>query len=98
MQTYGVCVSCINGNLFLLLVVNDYSGVDQQFELDATKLSYSFNVTIVDDDTVELAENIVVSLARVTSEGRIVITRNTAMVTIADDDGELTLFFPCSTF
>ena len=52
----------------------------------------------MNDDTVEPAEDIVISLARVTSEGRVVIDPDVAVVNIADDDGERTLFFPCATF
>ena len=83
---------------FLLLVTSDYSSVDQEFQLDAAKLTYSFNLTIVNDDVVEPTEDIVISLARVTTEGNILITRDAALVTIADNDGEQTLSFVCARF
>ena len=66
----------------------DFSGVDQVFQLSSIQLTYNFNITIVDDGVLELAEEFSVSLTRVTQDGNVDITPDTATVTIADNDGK----------
>ena len=73
---------------FLLLAGSDFSGVDQVFELNSTELTYTFNITIVNDDVVEVTEDFSISLTRVTQMGRISITPDMATVSITDNDGK----------
>ena len=62
--------------------------MDQVFQLISTQLTYNFNVTIVNDDVVEISEDFFISLTRVTQEGRIEIMPRMATVNIVDDDGK----------
>ena len=67
--------------------------MDQVFQLRSTQFTYNFNITIVNDDIVEVPEDLFVNLTRVTQEGSMKIIYNMATVNIADDDGRWTPFF-----
>ena len=82
-----MCAMC-NSCSFLLLAGSDFSGVDQVFQLISTQLTYNFNITIVNDDVVEISEDFFISLTCVTQGGRIKIMPSMATVNIADDDGK----------
>ena len=71
-----------------LLAGSDFSGVDQVFQLNSTQLTYDLNITIVNDDVVEMPEGFSISLTPVIQEGRIEIIPSIATVNIADDDGK----------
>ena len=73
---------------FLFLAGSDFSGVNQVFQFSSTKLTYNFNITIVNDDTVEVPENFFVNLIHVTQEGSTKIIPMMATVNIVDDDGK----------
>ena len=62
--------------------------VNQVFQLSSAQLTYNFNITIVNDDILEIAEDFFIKLARVTEVGRIEIMPSVATVTLADDDGK----------
>ena len=67
---------------------SDFSGVDQVFQLSSTQLTYNFNITIVNDDVVEIPEDFFISLTPVTQESRMEIMPDMVTVNIADDDGK----------
>ena len=61
--------------------------MDQVFQLSSTQFTYNFNITIVNDDIVEVPEDLFINLTRVTQEGSMEIIHNMATVNIDDDDG-----------
>ena len=85
-QINGIyCIHCVT-DVFLLLAGSDFSGVNQAFQLSSTKLTYNFNITIVNDDTVEVPEYFFVNLTHVTHECSVKIIPKMATVNIVDDD------------
>ena len=81
-------IHCISGPFFLLLAASNFSDVEQVFQLISTQPTYTFNITIVNDNIVEGQEDFFINLASVTQVGIIGNSHDMATVNIADDDGQ----------
>ena len=81
-------ILCVTATFFLLLATSSVSaGVDQVFQLNSTRFTYNFNITILNDGIVEVAEEISVTLTHATQKDRIDLTPDMTTVNIMDDDG-----------
>ena len=68
----------------------DFSPPSQPITFPRNTLSYTFNLSVIDDNIIENSEDFEVILAA-TSTGTIDTTRNSAQVGIIDNDGKMSI-------
>ena len=70
------------------MTVTDFVPLQEEGQITSAQTKYCHNITIVDDDLVEAAEQLEVNLLSVFNVAEVQLNPNTTTITIDDDDSK----------